>query len=554
MKKLCQFAIICFVLLFTLSSVSAGSAPERLSGKDRFEVAVNISKKGWTTSKTVIIANNNAFADALAASPLAFQKDAPILLTHGDTLTQATKREIQRLKPSNAIIIGGPKSVSEKVINDIKKLNISDVVRIGGKDRFEVSYNIAKILGNTNTAIIAYGYNFADALAISPYASKNGFPILLTDTKKLPSVTKQALSEKGIKKTIVVGGEKSVSTTVYNQLPGKQRIGGKDRYEVAANIIHTLKLPTRKAYLATGLTFADALTGSVLAAKHNAPLLLTNPKKAPDSIKTIIKSKNITNITILGGPVSVPDQNYLELTGAMPLAGKKIILDAGHGGSDPGAVRGSVYEKNLNIDFTKKLATKLSSKGATILYTRDPKNDKFISLEDRAKIANNSQADLFISIHHDANVSSSENGLSVHYSTYRPAIETKDVYVTYNGKNYSFVRENTSQRTFSIKYGSGIKNVSYEGNVIAYDPTPSHAAVQSKNLAPRVAAALTSHGIKSDGTRDHNLYVTRWTNMTSLLIELGFMSNSKELSTLKNSTVQDQRAQAMANSIEEFFK
>jgi len=554
MKKLSQIAIICFILLFAISSVSATSTPERLSGKDRFEVAVNISKKGWTTSKTVIIANQNAFADALSASPLAFQKNAPILLTHSEGLTQITKTEIQRLKPSNVIIVGGPKSVSENVVKGIKNLNISNVTRVGGKDRFEVSYNIAKLLDNTNTAIIAYGYNFADALAISPYASKNGFPILLTDTKNLPPITKNALSEKGIQRTLVVGGEKSVSATVYNQLPGKQRIGGKDRYEVAANIINTLNMSTQKAYLATGLTFADALTGSVLAAKNNAPLLLTNPKNAPESIKSIIKSKKITNITILGGPVSVPHNNYLELTGVLPLVGKKIILDAGHGGSDPGAVRGNVYEKKLNMDFTKKLANKLTEKGATILYTRDPNNDKFISLEDRAKIANNHNVNLFISIHHDANVSSSENGLSVHYSTYRPAIETKDVYVVYNGKNYSFVRENTAQRTFTIKYGSGTKDVSYAGNVIAYDPTPSTAALQSKNLAPKVAAALTSHGINNDGTRDHNLYVTRWTKMPSLLIELGFMSNSKELSTLMDSNIQDQRAQAMANSIEEFFK
>jgi spore germination protein YaaH len=146
---------------------------ERVSGKERFEVSVNISKEGWLeTSRTVILSNYNAFSDALTASPLAYKEDAPILLIHPDHITDVVKQEITRLKPEKVIIIDGEASISPNVIKNLQALGINNIERIGGKDRFEVSYNIAKRLGITDTAIITNGFNFPDALAISPYAAR----------------------------------------------------------------------------------------------------------------------------------------------------------------------------------------------------------------------------------------------------------------------------------------------------------------------------------------------------------------------------------------------
>ncbi|NWQ41923.1 S8 family serine peptidase [Bacillus sp. EB106-08-02-XG196] len=287
---------------------------QRVSGKNRFELAVNISKAGWQeSSHTVVLTNYISFADALASSPLAFKENAPILLTHKDFLTSETKEEIQRLKPQKVIVIGGPGSISESVIDSVSSLGIATVERIGGKDRFEVAYHIAQRMGATNTAIIANGLNFPDALAIAPYAARNGYIFILTTKDSIPNNIKRILQEKGIQHTIVVGGEGSVSEAVVSRLPQPIRINGKDRFEVAGNIIENLQITPEILYFATGYSFADAMTGSVLAAKENGAMLLTSPTNLPLSIQQTVKATNLTKYKILGGTGSISENVYMQL-------------------------------------------------------------------------------------------------------------------------------------------------------------------------------------------------------------------------------------------------
>ncbi|TLS38458.1 cell wall-binding repeat-containing protein [Pseudalkalibacillus caeni] len=302
----------------TDTASAADIQTDRISGKDRFEVATNISNSGWSTSsKTVILANYNTFADALAAAPLAYKYDAPILLTAPNKLTGQTKDEIKRLSPDQVIIIGGPGSVSDQVISEVKQVSANIAVdRIGGKDRFEVAHNIADKLGSSSKAVVVNGLKFPDALAIAPYAAKNGMPILLTTDNRIPAETKEALQ--GASETLIVGGEGSVSKSVEDQLASPNRIAGKDRYEVAANVIRVLNMPAEKAYLSNGLTFADALTGSVLAAKNNSPLLLTRPDTLPASTEKVVNEKGINDVTILGGTGSVREDIFTPLPAPEP--------------------------------------------------------------------------------------------------------------------------------------------------------------------------------------------------------------------------------------------
>ncbi|MFG6495396.1 cell wall-binding repeat-containing protein [Fictibacillus sp. UD] len=304
MKKIVFAAVLICCMFFTIKSpVYAAGSVERLDGKDRFDVAVNVSKKGWGSgADTVVIANYNTFADALASSPLALQENGPILLTQANILTKATKDEITRLSPQKVTIVGGPASVTDSVLREIKAI-VPSVERIGGKDRFEVALNISKKLDNKQRAVVVNGLKFPDALTIAPYAAKNGIPILLTLQNSIPESTMHALT--GRNSTLVVGGEGSVGPSVFNQLPNRQRIGGKDRFEVATNIIRALNMNSDRSYISTGLTFADALTGSVLAAKNNAPMLLTRPDAIPDTTREIIIEKDIQSFTVLGGAASV---------------------------------------------------------------------------------------------------------------------------------------------------------------------------------------------------------------------------------------------------------
>lgn len=297
----------------------------RLDGANRFVVASKITANSWgNDAETVILANYNAFADALSAAPLAYKHKGPILLTQKDFLTGDAKKDIQNIMPSQVIIVGGTGSVSDKVVNDIKSINSNiSVRRIGGADRFEVAQKISSELGTPGTSIVANGMNFPDALAIAPYAARKGYPILLTQPNKLPAKTEAALKSNKTTKTIIVGGPASVGTTVYSKLPAPKRIGGANRFEVAANILKELNMSSNRAFVATGLTFADALTGSVYAAKQDAPLLLTMPTYVPAETKSVIDSQLISDFTVLGGTASVsntvmadlpavlsPDQDY----------------------------------------------------------------------------------------------------------------------------------------------------------------------------------------------------------------------------------------------------
>jgi SpoIID/LytB domain protein len=277
----------------------------RFSGKDRYQVAVNVADSGWSNADTVFIVNSLAFADALSAAPLASKYNAPILLSRKDSIDGETYKKIQDLKAKTIIIVGGTGSVSSSVEKELKNIT-PDVWRIGGEDRFEVSENIAQNLGTTNKAVVTNGLIFSDALAIAPYAAKNGIPIILTRKDTLPDNSYDVLQDKT--DVLVVGGTGSVSNNVYNRAKATERIDGKDRYAVSANIVKQLNIESNMAYISNGLTFADALTGSVLAAKNGSPLLLTRTDNIPEDVTNLINAKNYNVFNILGGPASVSNE------------------------------------------------------------------------------------------------------------------------------------------------------------------------------------------------------------------------------------------------------
>lgn len=275
---------------------------ERISGVSRYETAIAISKKGWNTAETVVLATGLDFPDALAGGPLAYQENAPMLLTRPASLLAETEKELLRLKAKKVIILGSKGAVSLAVEERIKKMGLA-VERIGGSSRFDTARLIAQRLPS-DKAVVAYGFNFPDVLAVSPYAAKNGIPILLTRTDRLPEETKQALNNK--KSTIVVGSTGAVNAEVFKQLPQAVRFGGKTRFDTAKEINLKLPLGTDQAYAATGKNFPDALAGSVLAAKNNSSILLVNEKSIPTATYDLLS--RYRDFWILGSIGAVGDE------------------------------------------------------------------------------------------------------------------------------------------------------------------------------------------------------------------------------------------------------
>ncbi|WP_317889863.1 cell wall-binding repeat-containing protein [Sutcliffiella deserti] len=298
------FVIVTLLISMPSSKEASTYNVDRISGENRYKTAVEVSKQGWSNgADTIIITGGNQFPDALTGTPLAFSLNAPILLTNRNYLPSETKNEITRLKPKKVIILGGDHAVSSNVANELLSMGL-ELERIYGGDRYETAAKIAERIPNKGTAVVVYGKNFPDSLSVAAHAAKNGYPILLTDTNTLPSKTKESLSN--YRRTIVVGGEAVVSKQVYGQLPAPARYSGADRYQTLSNVVKGLNVKfNQKVYIATGENFADALTGSVLAAKENTSLVLVGKDQVPGPIQNILKSLSTSNATIIGGANAV---------------------------------------------------------------------------------------------------------------------------------------------------------------------------------------------------------------------------------------------------------
>jgi putative cell wall-binding protein len=295
------------VLAWQSTAVPDERNVKRLAGDDRYATAVKVSQAGWATTGTVILARGDDFADAVAGVPLAHQLNAPILLTQTNSIVSATIAEITRLKAERVIILGGPGAISDDVMGELEGRGLV-VERIQGADRYETAVRIAERLASEgaefDTAIIAVGTNFADALAASSYAAMRGQPILLTDTNYLPQATKDAIAKLGIKNTVVCGGPGAVSESVFAQLPNPKRVFGNDRYLTALELAKEfMPKSTKHVYVATGLNFPDAVAGGVLAAKNNSGVLLVqgNYTEPIQQIQDYYVEQGFTGATMLGG-------------------------------------------------------------------------------------------------------------------------------------------------------------------------------------------------------------------------------------------------------------
>ncbi|MCT8140230.1 S8 family serine peptidase [Anaerobacillus sp. CMMVII] len=286
---------------------------DRLSGKTRFATAVNVSKEGWETSNVVIISRSDDFTDALSGVPLAKKHDAPILLTNTKSLSKATADEIARLGATEVIILGGELAVSAAVEAELKAL-VPNVKRISGKTRWETSALIAHEVApeGSSEAVVVYGRDYADALAIAPYAAAKGMPILLTDKEKLPKATADALAALNVETTYALGGHLVMSDEVFNALPGGERFAGKTRFDTALMVVEKFNQGAEHFYVATTNDFTDALAGAALAAKKDTGIFLVgNSVRA--NLKTYIAENGVETLTVLGGELAISAELFAEL-------------------------------------------------------------------------------------------------------------------------------------------------------------------------------------------------------------------------------------------------
>lgn len=305
MKKVLSLVLAAVMCLSFIPFVKADAAAnvKRLAGPTRFETMLEISNEGWTKSDCVILVNGLRYADALSAVTLAKKYDAPILLTTGLILEEFITDQIKALGAKMVIIVGGKSVVPESFeMTLMSKLLL--VERVYGSDRYATGVAVAKKLGAYDTAVIATGTGYADALSIGPYAAMKGYPILYCDPAcGLTDDVKQCISGKNL---IVVGGEKVVPS---RHLPsGFTRISGQDRYMTSYEIAKKYASEFGDSVvIATGENFPDALSGGAFCAKIKAPMLLVNNSTVLSQTKNWIKARNLKTLYVIGGQKTIPD-------------------------------------------------------------------------------------------------------------------------------------------------------------------------------------------------------------------------------------------------------
>ncbi|MDH6180305.1 putative cell wall-binding protein [Microbacteriaceae bacterium SG_E_30_P1] len=288
--------------------------PERIEGPDRWAVSANISQESYPDGADVVyISSGNVFPDALSAGPAAARDGAPLLLVSATAVAPSVVSEIQRLDPSKIVVIGGEASVSPAVYTQLAGLADS-IERVAGATRYEVSREIAErsfSATGVETAYVATGANFPDALAGGGAAGITGAPVILVNgsATTLDAATATLLDELGVEEIKVLGGPNSVSAGVFEDLGDiapTVRLSGADRFTAAIAINEdAFAGGANTVFLATGSNFPDALAGSAWAAKQPAPLYVVRPNCVPQAVLNSISSLAPTNIVLLGGPATL---------------------------------------------------------------------------------------------------------------------------------------------------------------------------------------------------------------------------------------------------------
>ena len=188
-------------------------------------------------------------------------------------------------------------------------------------------------------------------------------------------------------------------------------------------------------------------------------------------------------------PMLMPSPTLRRLSGT-------VVIDPGHGGKDPGATSVlGYYEKDITLSVALDVARLLEQKGLRVRMTRT--DDYFIELEDRAEIANNIDADLFVSIHADSFPKNTRRGYTIYIA--------------------------------------------------------NAASSSSRRAANAIALSMSGTGLNSFGVQKANYHVLTGTRGPAVLVELGYLSNRREAALLQSSSFQDRLAEAVADGISDYF-
>ncbi len=235
-------------------------------------------------------------------------------------------------------------------------------------------------------------------------------------------------------------------------------------------------------------------------------------------------------------------QDYTPRQTSSNSAKKIIVLDAGHGGKDPGAIGYSgTYEKNITLTFAKELKKELDKTGRYKVYlTRS--TDKYITLRGRVEIARAKHADLFISIHADSALNKKARGLSV-YTLSETASDKEAAQLA--------EKENKTDIIYGLDFKEHTKEVADILINLAQRETMNKSAEYATLLVNEMARKVL---LVNNTHRFAGFAVLKAPDIPAVLLELGYMSNRTEERQLKTASYRKKLVDSTVKSINNFFK
>jgi putative cell wall-binding protein/peptidoglycan/xylan/chitin deacetylase (PgdA/CDA1 family) len=221
-------------------------------------------------------------------------------------------------------IVGGPAAVADSLEEYFGGCVSGSVVRSWGANRYETAAVLADDFfpDGADSVFVVVGDNFPDALSASPAAARLGAPVLLTKTNGVPAETLEAIVDLAPSEIFVVGGTAVISESVVSKLSGYgsvTRLAGVDRYGTAAAVsVSEFVDGASTVFVATGLSYFDALVAGSAAVEAGAPLLLTHPGVLPGATARELERLAPSRVVIVGGTAAVSGEVEDQIVELLP--------------------------------------------------------------------------------------------------------------------------------------------------------------------------------------------------------------------------------------------
>lgn len=307
----------------------------RYGGADRYAtsllVAEAVAAEAGGNLDWAVMVSGRSWHEAVVAASVAGRLGAPVLMTPPDHVRDDALEFLDQVRVSSVLLVstdsGPTRSIDVAVDEQLRDAGLT-VERIGGSDRYMTGVAVAERLGAVGTlgsdaaAIIASGEVFADALVAGPLSAHGAHPVLLTPQDRLHSAVADYLRDAEIERVVVMGGTAALSEAVETSISALgisvDRMAGATRFETAIQAGQFAAQHSSGGCFATGrvgLARArvpfDSFSAGPLMARQCAPLVLTDPKKIPqstadylDGVRRSVDDGDV-RLTVFGGDAAV---------------------------------------------------------------------------------------------------------------------------------------------------------------------------------------------------------------------------------------------------------